>query len=170
MEMAIVERFPHLLGELGDGNWELGIRNWEIGNRNWGLPPAYCLLRPAYCKPPTVTTIPCRIFVPLRPLSALLYYLILLPVSLLPFPLLYGLSDGLFLLLWYALPYRKRIVLTNIRNSFPEKSDREVRRIARDFYAHLCDLIVESLKTFTASPASIRKRVDLVNPEVLEKY
>lgn len=106
----------------------------------------------------------------LRLLSALLYYLILLPVSLLPYPILYGLSDGLFLLLWYVLPYRKRIVLNNLRNSFPEKTEREIRRIARDFFAHLCDLIVESLKTFSASPAAIRKRVQLMNPELLEKF
>lgn len=135
------------------------------------LPTAFCPLPSAFCPPPIASLSPnCRTFTTVRLLSALLYYLVLLPVSLLPFPLLYGLSDGLFILLWYLLPYRKKIVLQNLRNSFPEKSEREIRAIARDFYAHLCDLIVESLKTFTASPATIRKRVNLVNPELLEHY
>lgn len=104
------------------------------------------------------------------PVSALLYYLVIYPISLLPFPLLYGLSDVLFLLFYYVIPYRKKLVMDNLRRSFPERSDVELRKIRRRFYRHFGDLVMESLKTFSASPAAIRKRVDLVNLELLERF
>src|SRR5690606_28392729 len=59
-------------------------------------------------------------------LSAIVYY-IALPfiylLSLLPFPLLYLLSDFLFVVLYHIVGYRKEVVLTNLRNSFPGKSE-----------------------------------------------
>lgn len=76
-------------------------------------------------------------------------------MSLLPFPLLYLLSDGLFLVLYHVVGYRKRLVLQNLGRSFPEKSDAEVRELARKFYKHLCDLVVEVFKTLTISPAAM---------------
>jgi KDO2-lipid IV(A) lauroyltransferase len=102
--------------------------------------------------------------------SALIFYLIIIPISLLPFPLLYGVSDLLFLLLYFVFPYRKKLVLENLRRSFPEKKDTELFVIRKQFYRHFCDLIVESLKTFTASKKAIQRRVELVNPEVVEQF
>ena len=57
--------------------------------------------------------------------NALLYYLIILPISLLPFPLLYGISNGLYVLFYYVSGYRKKVVLNNLRNSFPDKTEEE---------------------------------------------
>lgn len=102
--------------------------------------------------------------------SALLFYVIIIPVSLLPFPLLYAFSDFIFVILYYVIPYRKKIVLDNLRRSFPEKDESELLKIRRRFYRHFCDLVVESLKLFTATPSAIRKRVELVNSDLLEKY
>ena len=39
--------------------------------------------------------------------------------SILPFPVLYFLSDLLFPLSYYLVAYRKKVVMTNLRNSFP---------------------------------------------------
>ena len=102
--------------------------------------------------------------------SAIVYYLILIPVSLLPFPLLYLFSDIIFFLLYYVFPYRKKLVLDNLKRSFPEKSEAELKLIRKKFYRHFCDLVVESLKTFTASGAAIQKRVKLMNPELVEQF
>ena len=102
--------------------------------------------------------------------SILLYYLIIIPISLLPFPLLYGLSDGLYILFYYVFGYRKKIILQNIKNSFPEKSDKEQMEICKKFYKHFCDLVVESLKTFTISEKEVLKRVICTNPQVIDKY
>lgn len=103
-------------------------------------------------------------------LNVLLYYLVIIPISLLPFPLLYGLSDFLFVLFYYVFGYRKKVVLANIRRSFPEKSAKEQEEICKKFYRHLCDLVLESLKIFTISQRQVRKRVVCKNPEVIDKY
>src|SRR5688572_29187508 len=94
-------------------------------------------------------------------LNALLYYLVIIPISLLPFPVLYLFSDFLFLVLYRLMGYRKKIVLSNLKNSFPEKSPREINTIAALFYSHFCDVIVESLKSFTISKKQILKRMVL---------
>jgi KDO2-lipid IV(A) lauroyltransferase len=61
-------------------------------------------------------------------------------------------------------------VLSNLRQAFPEKTDKEIKAIAKKFYAHFCDVIVETLKLFSASAGSINKRVSIANPHLLEQY
>ncbi len=102
--------------------------------------------------------------------NRLLYYLVIIPISFLPFFLLYGFSDFLFILFFHVSGYRKKIVLQNIRNSFPEKTEKEHIEICRKFYRHFSDLIVESLKTFTISEKEVLKRFICKNPEVINKY
>src|SRR6185295_10300996 len=97
--------------------------------------------------------------------SYLLYYLIIIPISLLPFPVLYGLSDFLFVIFYYLTGYRKKVIIQNIRNSFPDKTSKEHDEIVKKFYHHLCDLVVESLKTFTISKEQVNKRMICKNPE-----
>jgi len=101
-------------------------------------------------------------------------YYIALPfiygVSLLPFPLLYLVSDFFYLVIYRILGYRKQVVLTNLRNSFPEKSEAEIRSIASKFYAWFCDLTLETLKTLTISPEEARKRVEFVGIDLLRNY
>ena len=103
-------------------------------------------------------------------LSALLFYLVILPISWLPFPLLYGLSDFLFVIFYYIFPYRKKVVMQNLRNSFPEKSETEIKNISKKFYKHFCDVIVETLKLFSASHHTIESRIRLVNADLLDYY
>lgn len=103
-------------------------------------------------------------------LSALLYYLVIKPISLLPFPLLYAFSDFMFFIFYYLTPYRKKLVTDNLSRSFPEKSKDEILEIRKEFYRYFCDIVVESLKLFSAQPESISRRIKLINPEVLEKF
>jgi Kdo2-lipid IVA lauroyltransferase/acyltransferase len=103
-------------------------------------------------------------------LNLLLYYFVIIPISLLPFQVLYVFSDFLYLVLYKALGYRKKVVLQNLRNSFPEKSPEEINRIAGLFYHHFCDVIVETLKSFTISQEEILKRMVVENPEVINRY
>lgn len=102
-------------------------------------------------------------------LSPLLYYLLLKPLSLLPWRLIYVLSDFLYVILYHLAGYRKKVVMQNLRNSFPETEDKELEPIAKKFYAHLCDLIVESIKMFSVSESDARKRMRCINPEVQKK-
>lgn len=103
-------------------------------------------------------------------LAAFFYYLILLPVSALPYRVLYGLSDLLFFLFYRILPYRKKVVRGNIRNSFPDRSPTEQEAIVREFYRHLCDLIVESIKVFTIKADQVDQRMHFRNPEVINRF
>lgn len=90
--------------------------------------------------------------------SRILYYLVILPISYLPFFLLYRLSDFAFFTMYHVVGYRKKVVLMNIKNSFPEKTAQEQHKIAKQFYHHFCDLILETLKGFTISEKQINKR------------
>ncbi len=72
-------------------------------------------------------------------------------ISLLPFWLLYRISDLFFVIIYYVLGYRKKVVMENLRNSFPDKSEKELKKIAFDFYRYLCDLFLETFKTLTIS-------------------
>lgn len=93
-----------------------------------------------------------------------LYYLILKPLSYLPFRVLYILSDGLYLLLYRLIGYRKKVVYTNLRNAFPEKDQKAIDRIASGFYRHFCDLIIESIKIFSISKEEAIKRCTFQDP------
>lgn len=84
-----------------------------------------------------------------------LVYYIALPfiylISLCPFWLLYGISNFMFIVLYYVIGYRKKIIYTNLRNSFPEKPEKEIRCICKTYFRYLCDLILETFKTLTIS-------------------
>ena len=102
--------------------------------------------------------------------SWLSYNALILPISLLPIRVLYFISDGLYLIVYRVIGYRKKVVMTNLQNSFPHLSPNEREAIARKFYHHLCDLVVESLKTFTVSLEDAKSRMQWVNLELINDY
>ena len=72
-------------------------------------------------------------------------------LSLLPLRLLYVLSDACYGILFYIIKYRRDIVLNNLKNAFPEKTDEERFRIAKKFYHNLVDTFIETIKMISAS-------------------
>ncbi|MCB0761291.1 MAG: lysophospholipid acyltransferase family protein [Flavobacteriales bacterium] len=102
--------------------------------------------------------------------SKLLYYLVILPISRMPYFLLYRVSDFFFLVLYYVVPYRKKLVYKNMMGCFPDASEKRIKRWRRQFYRYFCDLVVESLKNFTISKRSAAKRVQAINVEVINQY
>ncbi len=103
-------------------------------------------------------------------MSKFFYYLFLKPISYLPLGFLYIISNFLYFLLRYIIPYRKEVILTNLKKSFPEKSVEEIEEIRRKFYRFLSDLMVETIWNFSLSEKEARKRMVVENPEVLDKY
>jgi Kdo2-lipid IVA lauroyltransferase/acyltransferase len=97
-----------------------------------------------------------------------LCYPFLYAVSLLPFRFLYLHSDLLYLILYYS-GYRKKVVLTNLKNSFPEKSDEEISKLCKAFYHYLCDLILEIVKSLSISENDISKRMLIKDTSLFEK-
>lgn len=107
------------------------------------------------------------------PASKWYYPVLAVPLYLLmclPLPLLYGLSDFLRFLGYRILGYRKQVVLSNLRNSFPNKSDAELNAIAWKFYQNLFDVMIESLAFIRMSRKQILNRVKLNDLEVIERY
>ena len=83
-------------------------------------------------------------------------------LSRLPLAVHYWFSDWLlFPLVYYVLRYRRRMVATNLRNAFPEKSEAERKQIARDFYHQFCDIIVEIIYAPSCSDEEKRQRLDI---------
>ncbi len=103
-------------------------------------------------------------------MTQVLYYLIIKPISLLPWRALYLLSDFLYLVIYKLLRYRVQVVNQNLTNSFPQKSTSEIKTIRRQFYRHFCDIMVESLKIFSISAEDAKKRFVVTNPEILQPY
>jgi len=103
-------------------------------------------------------------------LSKILYYLVIFPISLLPFSLLYIFSDILAFVLEYIIKYRNQVITNNLTNSFPEKSVKEIKLIKHKFYSHFSDLVLESLKGFNLSEKEVKKRVKFENIDDLEKF
>lgn len=95
-----------------------------------------------------------------------LWYLL----SLLPFWVLYRISDGLYLLLYHGIKYRRRVIWKNITESFPEKTAQEQEAIVRGFYRWLCDYFVETLKLMSLSPKALKKRMVFTGTEALNAY
>lgn len=90
-------------------------------------------------------------------------------LSRLPLSVLYGLADFLYLLLVYVVRYRRRVVLENLRLSFPEKSNHEINNIARGFYRNLTDLLVETIKMPALTPDELRQRVRFTNAGLVQE-
>ena len=78
-------------------------------------------------------------------------------ITLLPLPVLYIFSDLLYLVLYYIVSYRRKVVAQNLKNSFPEKSEEELKTIEKKFYRHLADLLVETFKLTHMSERSRKK-------------
>ena len=101
--------------------------------------------------------------------APLFFYIFIYPITLLPFRVIYLLSDGLYYLIYYLIPYRKSVVINNLKNSFPGKTNAEIKEIAKKYYRHFCDLTVESFKMFTITEEELKKRFIFRNTEVIEK-
>ena len=57
----------------------------------------------------------------------------------------YVVENLLFVLLYYCLRYRMKVVKANLRNSFPEKSEQERAAVCRSFYRTLAEIFVDTV-------------------------
>lgn len=94
---------------------------------------------------------------------------IIILFSKLPLRVLYWISDFIFVILYFVVGYRKKVVFQNLKNSFPEKSDSELKIIRKKFYHNFCDYLVETLKSFTIPSQELRVRVQHLNQDVFHE-
>lgn len=105
----------------------------------------------------------------MKKLLAQIGVLFLKTLGYIPFWLIYLCADLLFVISFYLIGYRKKTVIRNLKNSFPEKTDDEINKISITFYRYFSDLIVETIKGFQVSEETLKKRIHYKNPEVLDK-
>lgn len=91
-------------------------------------------------------------------------------LSRLPLPVLYGLSDFLFIVSFYLVGYRRKLIQRNLKNSFPEKDAKSLKGIEKQFFRNLCDYAVESLKLVSISREELTERMAFRNPEAIEPF
>src|SRR5688500_9186322 len=90
-----------------------------------------------------------------------MYYIVyglLWLVSLLPLRILYIISDGIYGLIFYVFKYRKKVVMSNLRLAFPEKTEQERKKIAKKFYHNLIDTFIEAIKMLSTSTERLSRR------------
>ena len=90
-------------------------------------------------------------------------------IAIWPYWVLYALSDLIYPLVYYVVGYRRKVVRTNLVNSFPEKSEQEIRAIEKKFYRHFCDYVMETVKLMHISDEEMRRRMRFTNPEYIEQ-
>ena len=103
-------------------------------------------------------------------LAFVVIYPILWVTSMLPFRLLYCVSDGLYFILYRLVGYRKKTVSENLKLVFPEKSEAERKRIEKKFYHHLCDMILEAIKSMNIHKEDMKKRFKFTNIEIIKDF
>lgn len=91
-----------------------------------------------------------------------MYYLVfglLYGISLLPFTLLYLLSDFLYFLTYYVVGYRKAVLMKNLGIAFPELEPAARVRLAKTSYKRFWDNWIESIKLLSMSGETLKRRV-----------
>lgn len=90
-------------------------------------------------------------------------------IGLQPFWMNYLLADFIFLLSYHIFRYRRKVVYTNLKNSFPEKNEKDLKKIAVKFYWNFSDFLVETVKFRVISEKKLSKHVTFKNMELFEK-
>lgn len=89
-------------------------------------------------------------------------------LSLLPMRVLYMLSDFIYGIIYYVIGYRRKVVMDNLRQAFPEKPEAELGVISKKFYHNFIDSFIEVIKLLSAGESWLRKRFT-VDVQVLDE-
>lgn len=98
-----------------------------------------------------------------------LVYPILWVISRLPWKLFYALSTCFYFLVYYLIRYRKKAVKDNLMLVFPDKSKKEILKIQKTFYKHMCDMFMEMIKTMSISKEEMAKRFKIIDPYTIKE-
>jgi len=107
----------------------------------------------------------------LKVINTIGYYLVLFLfriITLLPIKVAFLISEVLTLFIFHIIGYRKKVIYLNLRNSFPDKSDIEIKYIAKKYYRHLSVMIVENVYLRFISNKDIKNRLILENKELFD--
>ncbi|MBR6017385.1 MAG: lysophospholipid acyltransferase family protein [Paludibacteraceae bacterium] len=71
----------------------------------------------------------------------------------------------LYPLLYYVVRYRRKLVRSNLRSCFPDRSEKQLLTIERRFYRQFCDTIVEAVCGYWMDDETMRRHVVFRNTE-----
>ncbi len=94
---------------------------------------------------------------------------LLTAISRLSWKTLYKLSDIFSFVIFDVIRYRKKVILTNLHNSFPEEDETTIRSIAKKYYRNFTDIIFETIKLRSISKTDLMRRFDL-ETSILDHY
>lgn len=90
---------------------------------------------------------------------------------IMPFWLLYVLSDILYYILYYIVGYRKKVVRGNLQTAYgATHTPAQIKTFEKEFYSHLCDILLEGIKGIVTPRAELEKRYKVVNPDLYDTY
>ncbi|MFV0304270.1 MAG: lysophospholipid acyltransferase family protein [Moheibacter sp.] len=98
-----------------------------------------------------------------------IFYAIIYGISLLPMRILYLFSWFLYILSNYIIGYRRKVIYQNLKNSFPKKSETEIKSIQKKFYKNFADYLIETLKAFSIQQKTLDKRYTYSNLALFEE-
>ncbi len=102
-----------------------------------------------------------RIYLLLKINMFYIVYPIFYLLSLIPFWIMYLISDVLYFLIYKIWGYRTQVVTHQLQSCFPEKSDEEIHSIVKQYYRNMCDQIVETIKIASMSEKELNKRFEV---------
>ncbi len=91
-------------------------------------------------------------------------------IARLPFWVIFGIADFLYVILYYIIGYRRKVVHENLVRSFPEKSPEEIKKITKTFYHHLSDIGLETIKFSRMTEKQIDDRMKVNGLEIYDEY
>ena len=91
-------------------------------------------------------------------------------VAKLPFICIYLLSDIFYLIIYYLVGYRKKVVLQNLKNSYPNKNPDELKKLTKRYFRHFSDITLETIKMYGMNKADFDRRMQIKNADLVNQY
>ena len=101
------------------------------------------------------------------------YYILLgvtWPMQLFPLEFHYLFSDLLFVFVYRIFRYRIKVVSKNLKNSFPDKTEAERKKIEKAFYHSFCDMFIETLYFTHLNVKKEEKRLQIEGLDKVEEF
>ena len=106
----------------------------------------------------------------MRSISFFLFYFITRLIAFLPLKGMFVISDFSRFIAYYIVRYRRKTVAYNLKNSFPDKTPKELKRIEKAYYKHFSDLFLEIVYMLYANKKKADKICTFKNPDIFQKY
>lgn len=103
-------------------------------------------------------------------ISYIFFRLLVAFFNILPFKVIYIISDFFTFVLYKIIGYRKKVIIQNLKNSFPNWDEKKINSQLFSIYRNISDLVVETIKGFTITKKQIQKHMVATNIELMNQY